>query len=59
MGDGGFVVQQKLDGHTNGGFGIQLVLESRRLVSQQSSQPRVAFQWLRRGAEDNRKLADV
>jgi hypothetical protein len=42
-----------------GGYGIQLVLESRRLPLQEASQPSVALQWLSRRAKDRGEFANV
>ena len=59
VGDGCLVVIQVLRGYTIGGYGIQLVIESRRLPLQQGSQPRVALQWLSRRAKDRGEFANV
>ena len=59
VGDGCLVVLQVLRGYTIGGYGIQLVLDSRRLPFQEACQPSVALQWLSRRAKDRREFANV
>ena len=59
VGDGCLDVLQELLGYTSGGYGIQLVLESKRLPLQEGCHPLVALQWLSRCAKDRGEFANV